>query len=63
MKPTNEIVRFAHCATCAKKKPRLTSQAEWARLEVGLTAHGMQVWCRRCDLEVGHFTPEALASG
>jgi hypothetical protein len=56
-KPKNEIVLFAHCATCAPKKPRLTSQAEWARIEAGLTPRGLQVWCRRCDLEVAHFSP------
>jgi hypothetical protein len=62
VKPRKEILLFAHCATCAQKKPKLTSQAEWARIEAGLTARGLQIWCRRCDLEVAHFTPEQMTA-
>ena len=31
-----------------------TSLQAWAMLEVGFTAHGFQVWCRRHDANIVH---------
>ncbi len=52
---------FCGCRNCEKTRPRKQSAQEYSRLDVGLTATGLQVWCRRCDLEVAHLTPELLA--
>lgn len=38
------------------------SAAQFARLEVGLTSDGLQIWCTRHDREVGTLTPEQLAT-
>jgi len=52
---TNEIRQFFHCRRCADKLPVGRSPAEWARLEIGATPLGIQVWCRRCDINVIHI--------
>lgn len=51
---TKAIEAFMHCGLCLLEKPRGTSPAEWARLEVGWTPFGFQVWCRRHDCNVMH---------
>jgi hypothetical protein len=49
----NTIQRYLHCAKCLREKPSGQSPAEWARLNVGLTARGdVQVWCTRHDINV-----------
>lgn len=57
---SRDIRLHAHCARCARTKPANQSPSEWSRLDAGLTATGLQVWCKRCGIEVFHFTPEAL---
>ncbi len=56
------IQLYCACRNCEKTRPRKMSRCEYSRLDIGMTATGLQVWCRRCELEVGHFTPEALRS-
>jgi len=56
------IQRFMCCASCERKKPSKATRREYARLEVGLTTEGLQVWCVRCEKEVFHVTAAALAS-
>lgn len=57
---TNEIKAFLHCSRCiqewTEKAPGTagTSPAEYARLSVGWTQRGIQVWCERHDLNVIH---------
>ncbi len=57
----NELVAFLHCGLCgmevAEKKEagEEISQKEYARLEVGLTPKGLQVWCVRHDVNVAHI--------
>jgi hypothetical protein len=58
--PKRRIERFLHCANCAPKKPANQSMSEWVRIDAGLTADGFQVWCKRCRMEIVHFTPEGL---
>lgn len=41
------IVGFIHCAKCTQERPPGTSPEEFARLSVGLTRVGLQVWCVR----------------
>lgn len=57
-----QIVRYMHCAECERERPVNKSQGEFARLEVGLTETGIQVWCRRHRREVAAFTPEDIAA-
>jgi hypothetical protein len=34
---------------------------EYARVNVGITPHGIQVWCVRHNIEICHITPQELA--
>ncbi|MEE4360731.1 MAG: hypothetical protein V2I63_04320 [Pseudomonadales bacterium] len=47
------------CAKCADEvldgRAGECSMQEHARLDVGFTARGFQVWCRRHDVNVVHF--------
>lgn len=59
---TNEIVQYLHCNLCVeevKEIIRRTGQAQspatYQRLEVGFTVLGLQVWCRRHDVNVVHI--------
>jgi cyclophilin family peptidyl-prolyl cis-trans isomerase len=44
--------RFINCPQCVEELPDGQSPAEWARLNVGLTAEGVQVWCVHHDVQV-----------
>lgn len=50
--PINEIFSYMHCAECLKEKPPTEAPRTWARLEVGWTPKGLQVWCVRHNLNV-----------
>lgn len=62
MSEKEKIHSFLHCGQCLREKPRGVSPAEHARIQAGLTATGIQVWCNRHRMEVGHFTPDELAA-
>lgn len=49
------ILLFFHCANCMPEKPANVSPQEWASLEVGWTQLGLQVWCKRCEVNVVHI--------
>ncbi len=49
---TCQIVRYLHCADCAKEKPEYISFRDWSELSVGLTEQGIQVWCDRHEQNV-----------
>ena len=51
---TNEIIQYIHCGKCVSEIPNGVSPAQWSRLEVGWTALGFQVWCRRHNCNVMH---------
>jgi hypothetical protein len=51
----NAIIKFMHCANCMKQKPLGISPRDWANIECGWTAHGFQVWCKRCEMNVIHI--------
>ena len=48
----NNIFIYQHCAQCSVEQPDGYSMAEWARLSVGITERGLQVWCERHNLNV-----------
>ena len=50
-----EIAAFFHCGKCLEEKPDDLSPRDWAALEVGWTKLGLQVWCKRHDLNVCHI--------
>ena len=49
------IHAYMHCAKCLAEKPKGKSPREWARLEVGWTQQGLQVWCKRNECNVMHI--------
>lgn len=59
-KSSGEILRYFHCRRCHTQKPANQSMNEYARLEVGFTKKGVQVWCTRHRMEVGTVTPAEL---
>jgi len=46
------IKQYFHCKTCLVKKPKDKSASEWARINVGFTARGLEVWCARCEKSI-----------
>lgn len=52
---TNEIGSFFHCSRCMHELPSGVSPREWAQLEVGFTTLGIQVWCKRHEVNVIHI--------
>ena len=53
---SNEIHTFFHCARCIDDRdPEHESPRMWAKLEVGFTELGLQVWCKRCEVNVVHI--------
>lgn len=51
----NEIVRFMHCRMCLDECPSDLSPREYAQLEVGFTKPGVQIWCKRHEVNVMHM--------
>jgi len=52
---TLEIKTYFHCGECLKSLPVGKSPREWGQLEVGFTVPGIQVWCKRHNLNVMHI--------
>lgn len=55
MSNTNEIGMFMHCRRCLLELPINESPAGYARLAMGFTPVGVQVWCERHDINVVHI--------
>ncbi|MDD3471528.1 MAG: hypothetical protein PHS86_01995 [Syntrophaceae bacterium] len=49
------ILLYLHCAQCAKTKPKNQSMEHYARLNVGRTEEGIQIWCTRHNKSVAHL--------
>ena len=52
---TKEIMSFCHCGKCFPDRPSDMSPADWMKIEVGFTPLGIQVWCKRCEVNVMHI--------
>lgn len=52
---TNEIKLYFHCRKCIGEIPKGQSPQTYARLEVGWTTIGFQVWCRRHNCNCAHI--------
>ena len=48
----NKIERYMHCILCIREKPADVAMRDWARLNVGATDNGLQVWCTRHNVNV-----------
>jgi len=55
----NQIELFMHCAECTQELENGVapdqSPRSYARIELGVTPTGFQIWCIRHDREVAHF--------
>ena len=51
----NSITGYIHCAQCLEERPHYMSAAEFARLNIGYTPYGIQVWCLRHNMNVYHL--------
>jgi hypothetical protein len=52
---TNEIQLFIHCKKCLEELPEGKSPREYAELEAGFTPLGVQIWCKRHEVNVVHI--------
>ena len=52
---TRQISLYLHCARCLEDVPDRMAPRQWQDLEVGWTNDGLQVWCKRCDVNVIHI--------
>ena len=52
---TLEIKGYLQCGKCEDSCPPDKSMRDYQQLDVGLTSEGLQVWCRRHNLNVLHF--------
>ena len=51
----NNITQFFHCKKCIEEMPNGVSPKDYARLSVGWTKLGVQVFCVRHDINVVHI--------
>ena len=51
----NSITAFCHCSNCLPDCPSTMSPREWASIEVGFSKLGIQVWCKRCEMNIAHI--------
>ena len=49
----NSIVMFFHCKKCSA--PSDMSPSDYQNIEAGWTEDGLQVWCKRHDLNIIHI--------
>ena len=50
----NEMVMFLHCKKCLKKLPADQSPRDYASIEAGWTKSGLQLWCKRHEINIMH---------
>ena len=62
MKKSNEnnIGMYLHCKICASAIPEGESPSTHARIAVGWTPAGLQIWCARHDINIMHVDFEGV---
>ena len=55
MKTENEIAQYMHCKQCVAEIPKGESPKTFARLNIGFTKVGIQLWCVRHECNVCHI--------
>ena len=58
---TEDIQCYFNCELCAKELPDGTSPGNYAKLNVGLTPTGIQIWCRRHNENVAHIDLQGVS--
>ena len=53
--PANDIQMYFHCGECMSELPDNHAPCDYQQLEVGWTDKGLQVWCRRHDMNIVHI--------
>lgn len=48
------IQAYMHCSRCLKERPDGVAPKDWAKLSIGFTNEGLQVWCNRHNINVMH---------
>lgn len=48
----NKIEMYMHCMLCLRERPAGVTPSDWARLNVGSTEKGLQVWCTRHNVNI-----------
>jgi hypothetical protein len=51
----NHIRMFLHCRKCLDDFPGGMSRADYLKIEAGWTERGLQIWCRRHDVNIVHI--------
>lgn len=52
----NCIQSYFHCRRCVLERPKGFTGKKWPQLlEVGFTPIGLQVWCKRHNLNIAHI--------
>jgi hypothetical protein len=46
---------YYHCRRCLKEKPDDISPRDYAQMEVGATRRGIQIWCKRHEVNIAHI--------
>jgi hypothetical protein len=46
---------YYHCGKCLKERPEDVAPRDWARINVGATKRGIQIWCTRHDVNIAHI--------
>ncbi len=59
-KASDERLEIFQCKLCLDELPKGTSPKDYARVQVGFTPHGIQVWCNRHDCNVIHINFEGV---
>lgn len=52
---THDIQAYLHCGKCLHDKPASVSPESQQQIEVGWTTRGLQVWCKRHNVNVIHI--------
>ena len=60
MENKNRIIQFVHCTKCVDELDKSEdefkgSPRDFAKIEVGFTKKGIQVWCITHDINIAHF--------
>ena len=51
---TNKIAMFLHCKKCLDELPGDQSHRDYATIEAGWTKIGLQLWCKRHEMNIMH---------
>jgi hypothetical protein len=51
---TKKIEMFLHCKKCIKQLPGHESPRDYAAIEAGWTKLGLQLWCKRHEMNILH---------